>query len=70
MAVGGPAEYVSSWMRHASQEDDRVFRLYVGLFILDLMSKHGQSFNGNVRPSTPDARAALSRAFADNLHQI
>jgi hypothetical protein len=70
IAVGGSAGYVSAWMRHAGHADDHVFRLYVGLFLLDLMSEHGQSFNGNVRPSTPDGRAALNRAFAGNLHLI
>jgi|SRR5271155_823343 len=67
MAHGDPESYVSAWLRHATQADDRIFRLYVSLFLLDLMSEHGQAFNGNERPSTPDARAALRRAFERNL---
>jgi hypothetical protein len=67
MACGGPVSYVSAWLRHARQTDDRLFRLYVSLFLLDLMSEHGQIFNGNQRPSTPEARAALKRAFERNL---
>lgn len=67
MAHGGPEGYVSAWLRHARQTDDRIFRLYVSLFLRDLMSEHGQVFNGNERPSTPDARAALRRAFERNL---
>jgi aminoglycoside phosphotransferase len=63
MAYGGPVRYVSAWLHHAGQPDDRVFRLYVALFLLDLMAEHGQSFNGNERPSTPEARAALCCAF-------
>jgi aminoglycoside phosphotransferase (APT) family kinase protein len=63
MAYGGPASYVAAWLRHAGQSEDAVFRLYVALFILDLMSEHGHVFNGNIRPSTPEDRAALYQAF-------
>jgi aminoglycoside phosphotransferase len=67
MAYGGPASYVSAWLRHANHSDDRVFRIYLGLFLLDLMSEHGQLFNGNQRPSTPDRREALRSAFESNI---
>ncbi len=60
---GGPTRYVSAWLKHAGAEDDPTFRLYVAVFLLDLMSEHGQAFNGNERVSTPEARAALLRAF-------
>lgn len=66
-AYGGPMSYVSAWLRRAKHADDRVFRLYVSLFLLDLMSEHGHVFNGNERPSTPDARTALHHAFERNL---
>ena len=59
----GPVEYVSAWMRAAGQKDDRVFQLYVAIYLLDFMGEHGQAFNGNERPSDPDDRAALLRAF-------
>lgn len=62
-AHGGPASYVAAWLRSAGQPDDRLFRLYVALFLLDLMSEHGQTFNGNERASSPDERARLLRAF-------
>lgn len=62
-----PVHYVSSWLRHAQHADDRIFRLYVNLFLLDFISEHGQVFNGNQSPSTPDARAMLHRAFKHNL---
>jgi hypothetical protein len=63
MAYGGSVSYVYTWLHHAHQTDDTIFRLYVSLFLLDLMSEYGQIFNGNERPSTPDARAALCGAF-------
>jgi aminoglycoside phosphotransferase len=69
-AFGGPLDYVSAWMREAGQQDDRVFQLYVALFLLDLMSEHGHAFNGNDRASTPEARAALLRAFQERLAAI
>lgn len=67
LGYGGPSEYVSAWLRHARAPDDRIFRLYVSLFLLDLMAEHGQAFNGNEQPSTPDARASLHKAYEDSL---
>jgi len=65
----GPVAYVEHWMRVAGQSDDGLFRLYVALFLVDLMSEHGQRFNDNERRSTPQARAALLSAFDIALHQ-
>jgi aminoglycoside phosphotransferase (APT) family kinase protein len=63
LAYGGPASYVEAWMSAAGHVDDRIFRLYVALFLVDLMSEHGQSFNGNERASTPEEREAVMLAF-------
>jgi hypothetical protein len=67
MAYGGPVSYVSAWLRHARHTDDQTFRLYVSLFLLDLMAEHGHVFNGNQSPSTPEERAGLRLAFERNL---
>ena len=67
MAYGGPVQYVSAWLRHAKQPDDQTFRLYASLFLLDLMAEHGQTSNGNERPSDPEARAGLRRVFENSL---
>ena len=67
LAYGGPVQYVSAWMRHAKQLDNPTFRLYVSLFLLDLMAEHRQMSNGNERPSAPGARASLLQAFEDSL---
>ena len=67
LAYGGPVEYVSAWLRHADKPDDQTFQLYVTIFLLDLMAEHGQVFNGNERPSVPEARASLRRAFEESL---
>jgi aminoglycoside phosphotransferase len=67
LGYGGPTEYVQAWLRHAGQSDDSVFRLYVLVFLLDLMSEHGQTFNGNER-SLPGA--SLRSAFKEGLHLI
>ncbi|WP_168263486.1 phosphotransferase family protein [Rhizobium leguminosarum] len=67
LAYGGPTEYVSAWLRHAEQPDDPIFRLYVSLFLLDLMAEHGQVFNGNERTSAPEERASLRQAFQDTV---
>ncbi len=70
LAYGGPTDYVAAWLRHAGQSDDAVFRLYVLVFLLDLMSEHGYTFNGNERPSSDEARASLKRAFEDGLSLV
>jgi len=65
-----PTHYVTAWLRHAGAADDGIFRFYVGLFHLDLMGEHGHAFNGNQAPSAPEGRAALLRAFEENLVRL
>ena len=67
MAFDGPTHYVDAWMNAANYRDDRIFRLYVALFIVDFMSEHGQAFNGNVLPSSAEHRNRLLRIFAEQL---
>ena len=67
---GGPVRYVDYWLDAAHQRDDDLFRLYVALFLLDLMGEHGQVFNGNQRPSQPQARTGLLAAFEASLQRI
>src|SRR4029077_13259908 len=66
-AFGGPTHYVEAWMTAAGYEDDRIFRLYVALFIVDFMSEHGQAFNDNPVPSSVDDRNRLLGVFAECL---
>jgi Ser/Thr protein kinase RdoA (MazF antagonist) len=66
-AFGGPTHYVDAWMKSAGYEDDRIFRLYVALFIVDFMSEHGQAFNDNPVPSSMDDRNRLLGVFAECL---
>jgi len=56
--------YIRRWMSLAGFCADRLFWLYVALFLVDLMSEHGQTFNGNVSPSTSVARARLRQRFS------
>ncbi|MBV8167617.1 MAG: aminoglycoside phosphotransferase family protein, partial [Alphaproteobacteria bacterium] len=67
LASRSPTAYVDHWMQHARFRDDAVFRLYVALFLVDLMSEHGQRFNDNPPPSTETRRAILREAFTDAL---
>ena len=67
IASGGPVRYVDAWMQAAGYRDDRIFRLYVALFIVDFMSEHGQVFNGNEPPSSSDDRKRLLHVFAECL---
>lgn len=70
MAFGGPIQYVDAWMKSAGYENDRLFQLYVVLFIVDFMSEHGQEFNGNLMPSSADCRNRLLRIFKESLQRI
>jgi aminoglycoside phosphotransferase (APT) family kinase protein len=67
-AFGGPVRYVDAWMNAAGFQDDRVFRIYVAMFIVDFMSEHGQTFNGNAKASSPEARNGLLQIFGERLH--
>jgi Ser/Thr protein kinase RdoA (MazF antagonist) len=67
---GGPIHYVDAWMKSANYGDDRIFRLYVILFLVDFMSEHGQAFNGNPRPLSADERNRLLRIFAEKLQRL
>lgn len=70
LARGDPTEYISAWLGHSDQPDDATFRLYVLIFLLDFMSEHGQSFNGNERASSPEIRSALYSAFEESLRFV
>lgn len=70
MAHGRADTYVAAWMQAAGLRDDRLFRFYVLLFLVDLMSEHGQRFNGNEPMSTPQDRTMLLRAFGQALERL
>jgi len=67
MVLDGPTHYVDAWMNLAGYRHDRIFRLYVALFIVDFMSEHGQVFNGNVLPSSAERRNRLLGIFTEQL---
>jgi aminoglycoside phosphotransferase len=69
LASGGPTDYVDSWMKLAGFKNDRLFRLYVALFLVDFMSEHGQVFNGNQQASSPAERQLLLQVFAEQFQQ-
>lgn len=64
---GGPLNYVTSWLARAGQAQDGLFQLYVSVFLLDFMSEHGTTFNGNEAPSDMAGRAKLLELFAQSL---
>jgi aminoglycoside phosphotransferase (APT) family kinase protein len=67
MAFGGPTHYVDAWMNAADCRNDRVFRLYITLFLVDFMSEHGHEFNGNMLQSSANCRNRLLRVFTESL---
>jgi len=69
-AFGGPVSYAESWMHLAGFRDDRLFRLYVALCLLDFLSEEGQVFNGNQRPSSPENRRALLAHYTAALQHL
>jgi aminoglycoside phosphotransferase (APT) family kinase protein len=59
-----PLAYVEAWCRHASFAMDHVFRIYVGLFLVNLMSRHGQTFNKEKALAlSENEKTRLLRAF-------
>lgn len=68
-AFGGPIDYVDAWLHAANFEDDKLFRLYVALFVVGFMSEHGKAFNGNPLPSSAEQRTQLHKVFGDCLRQ-
>ncbi|HEX9170630.1 MAG TPA: phosphotransferase [Roseiarcus sp.] len=69
IAAGAPRVYVDAWMKIANLKNDRIFRLYVALFLVDFMSEHGQTFNQDRRASSPRARGRLLQVFGENLRR-
>jgi aminoglycoside phosphotransferase (APT) family kinase protein len=65
--LGAPEAYVTFWLRHAGLRADRLFNLYVTLFLLDFMSEHGRRTNGNEHPSTSHDQARLRTLFEDSI---
>jgi aminoglycoside phosphotransferase len=70
LVSGGPTRYVDAWMNAAGHEEDRLFQLYVVLFLVDFMSEHGQTFNENPLPSAAAERSRLLAVFADRLQHL
>lgn len=69
-AFGGPVAYAETWMRLAGFRDDRLFRFYVAACLLDFLSEEGQVFNGNQRPTSPEARQRLLDLYCDALRRV
>jgi aminoglycoside phosphotransferase len=69
-ASGAATHYVDAWMNAANYRKDRIFQLYVALFLVDFMSEQGSEFNGNVVSSTADCRNRLLSVFTDSLRCI
>jgi len=67
LAFTGGSSYAGFWMKHAGHRDDRLFRLYVALCLLDFMSEQGQVFNGNESPSSLETRQNLQTLFEAQL---
>jgi aminoglycoside phosphotransferase (APT) family kinase protein len=62
-----PATYAHYLMDAAGWADDHLNRLYVAVIFLGFMSEHGQRFNDNQRPSSPEARQKLLALYEDAL---
>ena len=62
-AFGGSRHYVATWMRLAGLRDDRLFRTYVALFLLDFLSEQGTAFNGNEAAPDTEEGARLVALF-------
>jgi aminoglycoside phosphotransferase (APT) family kinase protein len=68
-AAGARPDYVDAWMKIANFRDDKVFGLYIAVFLVDFMSEHGQTFNRQSRGFSPEARRSLLQVFHENLRR-
>ena len=66
-AFGGSDQYVATWMRLARFRDDRLFRSYMALCLLDFLSEQGTAFNGNEAARDAEGRARLLALFEGAL---
>ena len=66
-AFGGSPHYVTAWMRLARFRDDRLFRAYVVLRVLDFLSEQGTYFNGNEIVANAATYAQLLALFERKL---
>ena len=64
---GGPLGYVRTWMDRAGHARDAVFGYYVSVFLLDFMSEHATTFNGNEAVTRAEDRARLVDLFEQSL---
>ncbi|MEO9168870.1 MAG: aminoglycoside phosphotransferase family protein [Aestuariivirga sp.] len=68
-AFGGSHHYTRHWLNLAQHKDDRIYHLYVSLFLVDFMSEYGQIFNGNQQALSPEMRQHLLDIFATSLRK-
>jgi aminoglycoside phosphotransferase (APT) family kinase protein len=63
----GPTNYIDPWMARMHLQQDAIFSFYIAEFVLNFMSEHGMSFNGNPAPSDPTMRERLVGLLAQTL---
>jgi Ser/Thr protein kinase RdoA (MazF antagonist) len=70
LAFGGSVSYVDCWMRHAEFKDDRLFRIYVALFLIEFMGEHGLTSYTTTIDFTESQRNSLLRLATDATRVI
>jgi aminoglycoside phosphotransferase (APT) family kinase protein len=69
-AFGGPLSYAENWLALTGFKDDRLFRLYVVLCLLDFLSEQGQVFNGNELTSSEEEQQRLLGIFNEAFRRL
>jgi aminoglycoside phosphotransferase (APT) family kinase protein len=70
LTQGASLFYPHTWMRLAGFAEDRLFTLYVALFLADFMSERGQEFNGNSPAVAPERDQLLRRLYLGTLARL
>lgn len=70
LALGVPVYYTDAWMRIAGFSPDRLFQVYVALFLADFMGERGLRFNGNETATNPEFNQRLRRLYLGTLAQL
>jgi len=65
MASGSPVDYADAWMSAAGHKDEYIFRLYVAVFVVDLMAEHGHN-----KLCSVEDRRRLSGVLAECMERL
>lgn len=65
-----PLDYTAAWIRIAGFAEDRLFRVYLALFLADFMSERGMQFNRDKADINPEYDQRLRQLYREAFAQL